>query len=82
MRLSPHEIPWRDIPGEACLVAGVIRQALHDARSPHAALRTDALAFLSDEEAMGAWCALGGLDLAYVQRLVAAALAPAEARRT
>jgi hypothetical protein len=51
------------IEGAPALAAGVLRQAIHDARSPTQHIAQEAQHFLADDEALTFWCDLAGLEV-------------------
>jgi hypothetical protein len=62
--------------GEALLIAGVLRQLVADAQSPHATIRQAALTFLHDAEQLRVWTDLLGVEPQAFQARVAALLRP------
>lgn len=51
-----------DLAPELSLLASIVMQALHDARSRRAAIREEARQFLEDEAALTWWGEVLGLD--------------------
>jgi len=62
------------LPPEVALCAGVLRQLVHDLRSPRPDIRQDAEAFLADGAKVGFWADALGLDQDYLVQGMQAAL--------
>ena len=52
---DPNKAQLMTLDPALALLAAVLQQAVHDARSPRHAIREDALQFLRDEAALGWW---------------------------
>jgi hypothetical protein len=74
--LMPHGDAMASLSPELALIGAVLHQAIHDVRSPHATIRADACAFLTDPQQIRFWCHLGGLEVEVFQEAVAALLRP------